>query len=43
MEWQSAAAHAVAGAVGKRIRACNGGAELTYNKPDWSSECVTVS
>lgn len=43
MEWQSAAAHAVAGAVGKRICACNGGAELTYNKPDWSSECVTVS
>jgi 3'-phosphoadenosine 5'-phosphosulfate (PAPS) 3'-phosphatase len=43
MEWHSAAAHAVAGAIGKRIRACNGGAELTYNKPDWSSECLTVS
>jgi 3'-phosphoadenosine 5'-phosphosulfate (PAPS) 3'-phosphatase len=43
MEWHSATAHAVAGAAGKRIRACNGGAELTYNKPDWSSECLTVS
>lgn len=43
MEWQSAAAHVVAGAVGKRIRPCNGSAELTYNKMDWSSECITVS
>lgn len=43
MEWQSAAAHVVAGAVGKRIRTCNGNAELTYNKMDWSSECITVS
>jgi len=43
MEWHSAAAHGVASAAGKRIRACNGGAELTYNKPDWSDECVTVA
>jgi len=42
MEWQSAAAHVVAGAVGKHIRTCNGNAELTYNKMDWSSECITV-
>lgn len=43
MEWQSAAAHAVARAAGKRVRPCNGNDELTYNKMDWSSECVTVS
>jgi 3'-phosphoadenosine 5'-phosphosulfate (PAPS) 3'-phosphatase len=43
MEWQSAAAHVVAGAFGKRILVCNGNDELTYNKMDWSSECITVS
>ena len=43
MEWQSAAAHAVAGAVGKHVRTCNGNDELAYNKVDWSSECITVS
>jgi 3'-phosphoadenosine 5'-phosphosulfate (PAPS) 3'-phosphatase len=42
-EWQSAAAHAVARAAGKRVRLCNSSGELTYNKMDWSSECVTVS
>lgn len=43
MEWQSAAAHAVARAAGKHIRPCNSSDELTYNKMDWSSECVMVS
>jgi 3'-phosphoadenosine 5'-phosphosulfate (PAPS) 3'-phosphatase len=43
MEWQSAAAHAVARAAGKQVRPCNSNDALTYNKMDWSSECVTVS
>jgi 3'-phosphoadenosine 5'-phosphosulfate (PAPS) 3'-phosphatase len=43
MEWHSAAAHAVARAAGKHVRPCHGNGELTYNKMDWSSECVTVS
>lgn len=43
MEWQSAAAHAVAGAVGKHMRLCHGNGELTYNKMDWRNDCITVS
>lgn len=43
MEWQSAAAHAVARAAGKRVRPCSSSDELTYNKMDWSCECVTLS
>lgn len=43
MEWQRAAAHAVARAAGRRIHACDGHDELTYNTRDWASECVTVS
>lgn len=43
MEWQSAAAHAVARAAGKQVRPCRSNDELAYNKLDWSSECITVS
>jgi len=43
MEWQSAASHAVARAAGKHVRPCKSNDELTYNKMDWSSECITVS
>jgi 3'-phosphoadenosine 5'-phosphosulfate (PAPS) 3'-phosphatase len=43
MEWQSAAAHAVLTSVGIRLRECDSGNELGYNKPDLANRRFTVA
>jgi 3'-phosphoadenosine 5'-phosphosulfate (PAPS) 3'-phosphatase len=41
-EWQTAAAHLIAGLVGKRVYDCKSNQSLKYNKEHLVSECVTV-
>jgi 3'-phosphoadenosine 5'-phosphosulfate (PAPS) 3'-phosphatase len=43
MEWQSAAAHALANSLGRRILQCDTTAELSYNKENWINPCITVA
>lgn len=43
MEWQTAAAQAVATSLGRRVLHCESGAGLTYNKADWANPCITVT
>jgi hypothetical protein len=42
MEWHTAAAHAVARSAGIRVRDCDSGNELMYNKPDLSNHSFTI-
>ncbi len=42
MEWQTAAAHAVARSVGARVCECDSGKELAYNQPDLAHRAFTI-
>ena len=42
MEWQSAAPHAMARLIGRRMLAADGTGELDYNKSDWSNPSICV-
>ena len=43
MEWQSAAAHVIAGACGRQLRPCQIQDELKYNKPSLAQDCITMA
>lgn len=42
MEWQTAAAHAIAIATGMRVITCDSNEEITYNKEDFSNGCIVM-
>ena len=42
MEWQTAAAHAIAIATGIKINSCESNEELTYNKEDFANGCIVI-
>ena len=42
MEWHTAAPHAVARYLGRRLQAADGKQELLYNKPDWANPPLCV-
>ncbi len=41
-EWHSAAPHALARFLGRRLVRCDDAGELVYNKPDWGNPCLKV-
>lgn len=43
MEWHSAAAHAVANSLGKKVLRCDSKVELSYNKKNWANPCISVA
>ena len=42
MEWQTAAAHAIAAAAGLKLKVCDTKEELTYNKETFTNSCITI-
>ena len=42
MEWQTAAAHAIVGAVGLKVKDCNTKQDLTYNKKSFTNSCIAI-
>ncbi len=42
MEWQTAAAHAIAGAVGLKVKDCDTKQDLTYNKKSFTNSCIAI-
>jgi 3'-phosphoadenosine 5'-phosphosulfate (PAPS) 3'-phosphatase len=43
MEWQSAAPHAMARLIGRRVMVGEGAAELGYNKADWANPHIRLA
>lgn len=43
MIWHSAAAHALARQIGRRIEAADGSGEISYNRPTWSNPVVRAT
>lgn len=41
-EWHTAAAQAVVNAVGMKVTCCETGKELTYNKEDFTNDCILL-
>ena len=42
MEWQTAAAHAIAAAAGLKVKFCDTREDLNYNKDTFANDCITV-